>query len=80
MSSVIREVEVSGSIIEDIVYEKLVPALNEVDAKQAVLAMLTFCTILMKPSVTVEELQQAVMSSSEALVTALVPAEGNHAN
>jgi hypothetical protein len=80
MSTVIRQVEVSGEVIENIVYDRLVPALNEVDAKHAVLSMLTFSVILMKPSIQIEELQHVVMSVSEALVTALVPAEGSAAN
>lgn len=80
MAAVIREIEVDGATIEDLVYERLVPALENVDAKHAVLAMLTFCAVLMKPSIKIEELQQTVLSTSQALVASLVPAEGNQAN
>ena len=63
--SAIRNVEVDSAVIEDIIDNRLSPALNGLRRDHGVLAMLTFSILLMKPDIDADALQAAVMGMSE---------------
>ena len=68
----IRAVSVSGKDIQRIVYDKLAPACEAEQLEHAVLSMLTFSIILMKPSIDVDTLQEVVMNTSQHIILQLM--------
>lgn len=76
-NEVIREVEVDGKVIESVIYDKLLPALEDIQKNHAILAMLTMTVLLMKPEITLDELQSTVMGVSGYIVTAITTPSGS---
>lgn len=71
LNPLIYKVEAAGDIIQKMILEDLSPAVEGKPVSHAVLAMLTFSVMLMKPDVTVEQLQDCVMGASSYIVTYL---------
>jgi len=64
-------IKVDGEEIQRIIYEKIGPALDGEKRGHAIMALIAFTVDLMKPDITPDELQNAIMSTSEYLVLLL---------
>ena len=72
--STIETYTTPGDVIENIIFEKLSPSLDGVMKRDAVLSMLTFSCLLMRPELDDPDLlQTTVEKMSEVMVTALAP-------
>lgn len=80
MSALIETVEVDGETIQQLMYEKLMPACEGEHTGHAILALLTLSVIMMKPDVTTEQLRNCVMGMSEQVVLRLAEVEPGMAN
>lgn len=72
MNPLIRSVSVNGKDIQRIVYDKLAPACETEELDHAILSMLTFTVILIKPDIKEQQLKDAVMNVSEYLILQLM--------
>ena len=72
--------EVDGSVIQQLMYEKLMPACEGEHTGHAILALLTLSVIMMKPDVTTEQLRNCVMGMSEHVVLQLAEIPEGMAN
>jgi len=70
----IYKFEVSGEEVKDLIEEKLGPAVDGEAVPLAILTMLTFSIMLMKPDIDVEELKDIVMSTSGHIIQSLTQA------
>ena len=75
MKPTIHEVELETQAVESIICNQLAEALDGTPLDYAVMAMLTYCALLMKPHVEWPELQEAVMSTSKHLILSLADIE-----
>ncbi len=64
---------VEGKAIHEVIWGRLMPSLEGVRLDEAILSMLTFTVLLMKPDVELEVLKAAVQSASETMVLAITP-------
>ena len=71
MTQAIFKIEVSGAEIQNLILNTLAPAVEGKPVTHAILAMLTFSVMLMKPYIDVKELQECVMGASSYIVTHL---------
>jgi hypothetical protein len=76
----IHSVEVDGSEIQTLIFDKLAPACEGEKLAHSVLGMITFSILLMKPDIDVDQLQDVVMSTSEYMVMQLEPIPEGEAN
>ena len=65
----IFHIEASGEKIQSIIRDKIGPAVDGELLSDAVIAMLAYSTLLMKPDITVDHLQKCVMETSGYLIT-----------
>lgn len=68
----IRAVSVAGKDIQRIIDNKLAPACEAEQLDNAVISMLTFSIILMKPSIDASTLQEVVMNTSQHIILQLM--------
>lgn len=80
MTAIIETVEVDGSVIQQLMYEKLMPACEGEHTGHVILALLTLSVIMMKPDITSEALKNCVMSMSEQVVLQLADIPDGMAN
>ena len=71
MNPIIRSVTVDGKDIQRLLFDKLMPACEGETLEHSVLAMLCLCSLMMRPDVAVEKLQETVMATSAYLITQL---------
>lgn len=76
----IEHVEVPGPILQAIVWEKLMPALEGLPVDHCILALIAFSILLMKPDVTMEELSAAIKNASESISLTLMPVDQKKVN
>jgi len=69
--AMIEHVEIDGRVIQQLIKERLLPALEGTPTGYAIMCMLTLTVLLMKPDCNVEELKRAVQAASETIVLAL---------
>jgi len=62
---------VDGKDIKDFIYNKLGPACQGERVSHAVLGMITYAFLVQKHDITVEQLQEAVMGTTEHMMTYL---------
>ena len=75
LTPTIHEVELETKVVEQIICNQLAEALDGTPIEYAVMSMLTYCALLMKPGIEWEELQAAVMSTSQFLILSLSDTE-----
>ena len=66
--------------IDDIVQNKLTPALEGEDGETAVIAMLVMILLLVRPDLEMDEIQEHLLGLSGYLATILVEEEGGTVN
>lgn len=71
MAPQIYKIEASGKDIQALILAKLGPAVEGEPVSLAVLSMLSLSILLMKPDITVEQLQDCVLSTSSYMITCL---------
>jgi hypothetical protein len=71
MTQLLQSVTVDGRDIQRLIYDRLAPAVEGEPLSHAVLSMLTFAVLLMRPSIELEKLQEVVMAVSEHMVLAM---------
>ena len=76
MNPVIQHVSVDGRDIQRLIFDKLVPTVEGEELMHSVLAMLTLVFILLYPDIKMDDLQKAVMNTSEFMIMQMMPAEG----
>lgn len=72
--------EVPGAEIQQLIWERLMPALDGLPIPHAVLAMLSFCVIILKPNATPDELGFTVEEASKMIITSLAPVKEGSVN
>lgn len=80
MTPVILEAAVSGQEIEDIIAQRLIPAIADVERSKVMLSLLTFFIVLMKPDLSAEELTNTVKQSSQFMCLLLSEQMGADTN
>ena len=71
MSQLLQAVTVDGRDIQRLIFDRLAPAVEGEPLSHAVLSMLTFAVLLMRPGIELDKLQDIVMSVSEHMVLAM---------
>jgi hypothetical protein len=72
--------EVPGADIQQIIWGRLMPALEGAPTDHAILGMLAFAVLLMKPDVDLDSLKNAVQSATETIVLTITPVDQEKAN
>ena len=75
LTPTIHEVELETKIVEQIICDQLAEALDGTPIKYAVMSMLTYCALLMKPAIEGQELQMVVMNTSQHMILCLADTE-----
>lgn len=68
----IEQVEVDGNIIEGLIYDSLLPVLEGQKTGHAIMGCLGTACLLMKPELSMDELQGAIMAASEAIILSMM--------
>ena len=66
-----QQIAIDGASVQKIIFEKLMPAVDDIPMGEAVLAMMTFTVFLMKQDLPVEDLRQIVFDTSKFIVMSL---------
>ena len=72
--------EVEGKDIQNMIWGRLMPAVEGAPIDHAVLGMLAFCVLLMKPDVELPTLQSAVQQATEVMILSIMPAGKENVN
>lgn len=72
----IQYAEVPGAQIQEVIWQRLMPALEGTPIDAAILSMLTFSTLLMKPDTDIEVVKAAVQAATETIVLHIAPPTG----
>lgn len=67
----IHQFAADGEEIQALIFDKLMPAMEDTNIGTAVLSMITYSMFMMKPDIKIEELQEAVLSTSQFMVLLL---------
>jgi len=73
MKPFVQSVTVEGKDVQRVIFDRLSPAIEGEPLAHAILSMLTFSIMLMKPDIEIEQLQDIVMSTSEHIIMHLSP-------
>lgn len=73
-------IEIKGSDIQGFIFDKLGPACQGEKLSHAVMGMLTYIVLLMKPDIEVGDLQDAVMGTSEHITATMAGLEARIKN
>lgn len=68
---IIEQVEIDGDQIQQVIFDNLMPALDNVPIGLAITAMLGFSTLLMKPDISPDGLSEVLGETSKFLVMLL---------
>lgn len=75
MDAKIHSIDIDGRDIQALIFKKLAPACKGERLSHAILALLTYSVILMKPDIEIADLQDTVMSTSEFMMLKLATPE-----
>lgn len=79
MNQLIKAVTIDGKEIQRIVFDRLIPAIEGEVPESAFLSLLTFAVMMMKPDISIDQLQEIVIDASEHILLSMteVPAKAN---
>lgn len=73
---IILEASVSGQEVEDIIAQRLIPAIADLERSKVMLSLLTFFVVLMKPDLSTEVLVDTVKQTSQFVCLMLSEQQG----
>lgn len=71
-----RYAEVPGEAIKEMIWGRLMPAVEGTPVDHAILGMLAYSILLMKSDVDYPTMQAAIKAATEAIVLTIVPPQG----
>lgn len=69
--STLAYAEVEGPVVQQLIWGKLMPALQGEPMDAAIISMIAFCILLMKPDVKMEVLESAITQTTEVMTLAI---------
>ena len=72
---VIEQLEVDGEAVQKVVFDNLMPALDQLPLGLAITSMLAFCVLLMKPNISGDGLSEVLGETSKFIVMMLASIE-----
>lgn len=75
MNPMILQTSMQGEEVQEIITQRLIPAVVGMDRSKTMMALLTFFVVLSKPDLEPELLQKTVKGASEYVVLALTEVE-----